>query len=97
MLLRHDQSKKQSGFSKCYSFKILVSEQKYKNNLKNLEYEKNIFYSSHIYNVYVIFYQEIPWFYQGFQSENLCFSNLYSAHAARILDLLLEAMLSPPK
>ena len=31
---------------------ILVLEQKYQNNLKNLESEKN----SHIYNVYVIFY-----------------------------------------
>ena len=40
---------------------------------------------------------EIPWFYQEFKSENLQFLDLYSAHAARILDLLLEIMLSSPK
>ena len=44
----------QSNLSSVQS--ILVSEQKYQNNLKNLESEKNIFYNSHIYNVYVIFY-----------------------------------------
>ena len=31
-------------------------------------------------------YYEIPWFYQDFKSRNLRFSNLYSAHAERILD-----------
>ena len=44
-----------------------------------------------------MFYYVIPWFYQDFKSENLCFLNLYSVHAARILDLSLEIMLSPPK
>ena len=29
-------------------------------------------------------YYEIPWFYEDFKSENLCFLNLY---AERILDL----------
>ena len=38
----------------------------------------------------------IPWFYQDFKSENLCFLNLFSVHAARILGLSLE-MLSPLK
>ena len=42
-------------------------------------------------------YCEIPWFYQDFKSENLCFLNLYSVHAARILGLSLEVMLKPPK
>ena len=45
----------QSGFFTKYFFKILVSERKYKNNLKNFEPEKKIFYNSHIY-VCVMFY-----------------------------------------
>ena len=32
-----------------------------------------------------------------FKSENLCFLNLYSVHAPRILGLSLEIRLSPPK
>ena len=44
-----------------------------------------------------MFYCEIPWFYQDFKSENMSFLNLYSVHAARILDLSPEVMLSPPK
>ena len=44
-----------------------------------------------------MFYYEIQWFYQDFKSENLCFLDLYSVHTARILDLLLEILLSPPK
>ena len=36
-----------------------------------------------------MFYYEIPWFYQDFKSENLCFLYLYSVHAVRILDLSL--------
>ena len=54
-------------------------------------------YNSHVYNVYVMFYHEILWFYQGFQSENLCFLDLFSVHSARILNPKLEIMLSPPK
>ena len=45
---------KQSGFFTTYSFKILVSERKYKNNFKNRESQKNIFYNSHIYNCVII-------------------------------------------
>ena len=44
-----------------------------------------------------MFYYEIQWFYQDVKNENLCFLNLYSVHAVRILDLSLEVMLSPPK
>ena len=44
-----------------------------------------------------MFYYKIPWFYQYFKNENLYFLNSYSVHAARILDLSLEIMLSPPK
>ena len=36
-------------------------------------------------------------FFQVFKNENLCFLNLHSVHAARMLDLSLEIMLSPPK
>ena len=43
-----------------------------------------------------MFYYEILWIYQNFKSENLFFY-LYLFHAARILDLSLEVMLSPPK
>ena len=44
-----------------------------------------------------MFYYEMPWFYQDLKSENLCFLNLYSVHSAKILDLSLEVILSPPK
>ena len=50
-----------------------------------------------LYNVYVMFYYDISWFYQDFESENLFFLNLYSVHTAKMLDLSLEIMLSPPK
>ena len=46
------------------------------------------------YNVYVMFHYEIPWFYKDFKIENLCFLNLHSIHAARILGLSVEIMLS---
>ena len=55
--------------------KILVSEQKYKKNLKNCESQKrkkkHILYNSHICYIYLMFYYKIPWFYQDFKSENL--------------------------
>ena len=63
--------------------------------IMNLKKKKN--YNSHIYNVYVVFYYKISWFYQDFKGENLCALNLYSVQAARILGLLLEIILSPPK
>ena len=47
----HDQSK--AIFCTVYSFKILASERKYKNNLKNCESQKKKFYNSHI--LYVVF------------------------------------------
>ena len=55
-----------------------------------------IFSNFHIYNN-VMFYFEIPWFYQDLKRENLRFLNLYSIHGGRILDLSLEIMLSPPR
>ena len=90
-------NRKQYGFCTNYSFKILVSERKYKSNLKNHESQKNTCYNSHIDNDYVKFYYKIPWFYQDFKSENLCYLNLYSVHAARLLNLTLGVMLCPPK
>ena len=69
---------KQSGFCTTCSFKVLVLEQKYKNNLKNRASQKNIFYNSHIC-VYVMSYYEIPWFYQDFKSENLFFKSVPSS------------------
>ena len=38
-----------------------------------------------------MFYYEIPWFNKILKGENLCSLNLYSVHAARILDLSLES------
>ena len=60
---------KQSSFCTIYTFKILVSERKYENNLKNRESQKQF----HIYNVYVMFYCEIQWLYQNLKGENLSF------------------------
>ena len=84
---------KQSGFCTTYSFKILVSElgdiifpcseRKCINNLKNLEFLKQKIIIQ-ILDVYMMFYYEIPWFYQDFKSENLCFLNPYWVDAARI-------------
>ena len=48
---------KQSGFGTTYSFKILLSERQYENNLKNREAQKKILQFS--CNVYVMFYFEI--------------------------------------
>ena len=44
-----------------------------------------------------MFHYKIPGFYQDFKSEYQWFLILHSVHQARILDLLLEIMLSPPK
>ena len=64
---------KQSGFGTTYSFKVLVSEQKYKDNFKNYESQKKKKKIQFSFNVYLMFYYEILWFYQDFKSENLCF------------------------
>ena len=58
---------------------------------------KKNFYNSHVYNVCGMFYYEVSWFYQDFNGKNLCFLNLYLINAAKIQDLSLEIMLSPPK
>ena len=55
-----------------------------------------LFYNSYTY-VYGIFDYVIPWFYQDFKSENLCFLNMNSVHAEGILDLSPEINLSCPK
>ena len=44
-----------------------------------------------------MFYYEILWFYQDFNSKICGFFDMYLVHAARILELSLEVMLSPPK
>ena len=41
-----------------------------------------------------MFYYETQWFYQDFK---ICFFNLYSLPAVRILELSLETKLSPPR
>ena len=89
---------KQSDFCTTYSIQILVSEGKCKNDhesqkkkkLKKNKQNKNKKNDN-------MFYNKIPWFKQHFKNTNPCFLNLYSVHAARILDLTLLIMLSPPK
>ena len=44
-----------------------------------------------------MFYYKIPWFQQDFKSEKSVFLNLYSVHAARVLDLSPVIMLNPSK
>ena len=44
-----------------------------------------------------MFYYKISWFYRDFKSEMCVFLNLHPVHAARILGLSVEIMLSPPK
>ena len=41
-------------------------------------------------NVYVMFFLRNTVVYQDFKSENLCFFNLFSYHATRILNLALK-------
>ena len=67
----------QYAFCTTHSFKILISERKYKNSLKNGEYQNidnnynnNNNINCHIY-VHVMFYYVMLWFYQNFKSENL--------------------------
>ena len=67
----------QSSSCATYSFKILVSERKYINNLKNCESRKKKQqqqqqqqFSYTVYNIYVIIYNGTPWFYQDFKSGN---------------------------
>ena len=80
------------AFAQTYSIKIIVSENAKLVNLKKKKKKKVL-----AYYVYLMFYYEILWFDQDFKSENLCFLNLYSVHAARILDLSLEIISSPSK
>ena len=85
----------QSGFCTTYPFKIHVSERKCKNNLKNCESQKEYFtILIDIYNVYVMFYYEIPWFYQDFKNENLCFLNLHENTGPVTRDIKFSQMRS---
>ena len=54
---------------------------------------KKIFFYNSLCNVLYV----IPWFTKILKVKTCVFLNLYSVHAARILDLSLEIMLSPPK
>ena len=68
---------KQFGFYTTNSFEILVSERKFKNHFKNRESKTNIRQFSYTaYNADVMFYHEIPWFYQYFKSENLLLTQI---------------------
>ena len=91
MLFRQDQSKAM-GFCTTWSFKILVSERKYKNNVKNRESQKKYF----TFLIYIMFRSCLTTKSSGFTGENLFFY-MYSVHAARTLKLSLEIILSPPK
>ena len=96
---------KQSDLCTTYSIQILVSEGKCKNDhesqkkKKKKKTEKKMKKNKQNKNKKNdnMFYNKIPWFKQHFKNTNPCFLNLYSVHAARILDLTLLIMLSPPK
>ena len=64
---------KEYGFCATYSFTIIVSELKYKNNLQSRESQKkkkkNLKLTIIMYMF--MFYYEIPLFYQDFKNENL--------------------------
>ena len=54
----------------------MFQNEKYENNLRNHESQKNkkITFTILIHNsVYVMFYYKIPSFYQDFENQNLCF------------------------
>ena len=74
-----------------YEFKVVYVLQREKYTLSRMKmiYNLNFALLISLYNVF----NEISWFYQDFNSENLCL-NLYSVHATRILGLSLEIMLS---
>ena len=77
-----------SGFRTTYSFKILFQHENITIISKIVNLRKKYF--TILYNVYVMFFEEIQWFYQDFKNENLYFLNVYFVHAARILDLSLH-------
>ena len=83
---------KQCGFCTTYYIKILVSERKYKNNLKNREPQKKNFFS--YIDIYI--YNALQWnlvvFPRFWKWKSVFFLYLYS-----ILNLSLEIMLSPSK
>ena len=54
--------------------------------------KKNLQFSC---NVYGKFYDKISWFYQDLKKVFSSF-DLYTVHGARILDVSVEIMLSPP-
>ena len=68
---------KEYGFCATYSFTIIVSELKYKNNLQSRESQKKKKKKKKLKITIIIymfmFYYEIPLFYQDFKNENLLF------------------------
>ena len=67
---------KQSGFYTTYFLKFLFHNENIKiiSKIVNRKNKTKKIYNSFLtYNVYVMFYYKIPWFYQDFKSENLCF------------------------
>ena len=74
-----------------YSSKIFVSEEKYKNNLKNREYQKKKYFTV------LIFIMFMPCFTTKSRGFTKILPRSVLVHAVRILDLSLDIMLSPPK
>ena len=65
---------KEYGFCATYSFTIIVSELKYKNNLQSRESQKKKKKKKLKLTIIMymfMFYYEIPLFYQDFKNENL--------------------------
>ena len=101
MLFSQDRSKSILAFAQPILLKFFFGNENIKilSKIMNLKKKKikGLQFLYTVYNVYVMFYYKIPWFYQDFKSENLRFLNLHSVHAAKIRDATLEVMLSPPK
>ena len=67
---------KQSDFCPVFEGEcnnILKNREFQDNNSNNNNNNINNFYSSQIYNAYVIFYYKIQWFYQDFKNQNRTF------------------------
>ena len=53
---------------------------------------QKIFYNSHIYNVYVMFYYEISWFHQDFYRKNVFFPSGHGSISDASMRRLIEGL-----
>ena len=91
MLFWYDPSKAIWPLQKPILLKLLFQK------IKKLWISKKYISTILVYYVYVMLYYKILWFDQDFRSENLCFLNLYTVYAVKILELSLEIISNPSK